>query len=277
MSPSTLAPQGAALSRGEPVVRGARIAPVASMDLQMRGASEEGSIGATSAFIPELALEGGRAFDLAERPGIGWAEDAGDDVIGELTAGSLEREFALADGTLHHEDAADAAEAADVVDAVDEGPPVVISLRGGSSGSMSSGGSVSGAAAQVASRSIEDAYEHGHALLKEGRSADAAAVFDELLARGGRHDLMDNAMYWSGYARAQQGDHRRAIATWQRLPLRFPRSAKVPDALYGMAVAHEVLGEPAVAETLYGQLLAQHPRAEKAGESRKALMRLKPR
>jgi TolA-binding protein len=59
--------------------------------------------------------------------------------------------------------------------------------------------------------------------------------------------------------------------------MRYPRSPKIPDALFGMAVSEEAIGEPAVAETLYEQLVSQYPRAEKVREAKAALSRLRPR
>jgi TolA-binding protein len=113
--------------------------------------------------------------------------------------------------------------------------------------------------------------------LKEGRALEAIAALEDILEKNGAHNLADNAMYWIGWAHAQRGDHKLAVDTWQRLPLRYPRSAKVADALFGMAASHEALGEPAVAETLYEQLVAQHPKAEKVRDAKKALARLRPR
>jgi len=60
------------------------------------------------------------------------------------------------------------------------------------------------------------------------------------------------------------------------LPLRFPRSDKIPDALFGMAVSHEALGEPALAEALYDEVVHSYSKAEKVKDARKALTRLRP-
>ena len=68
-----------------------------------------------------------------------------------------------------------------------------------------------------------------------------------------------------------------AYYAWQKLPAKFPRSDKVPDALFGMAQSHEALGEPAVAEALYDEVVSSYPKAEKLKDAKKALSRLRPR
>ena len=119
-------------------------------------------------------------------------------------------------------------------------------------------------------------YAQAQALLKAGRHEEAVALFEELLRRFPADGYADNAVYWSGFGRQAQRQHRQAIEGWQRLPVRFPRSPKVPDALFGMALSHEALGEPALAEALYDEIVASYPRAEKRRDAQKALKRLRP-
>jgi tol-pal system protein YbgF len=160
-------------------------------------------------------------------------------------------------------------------EADDGSPPVVIRLHGTPDGAADdAGGDTEG---PPSGASIEDSYSWAQARMKEGRYLEAIAVFEDILAKNGAHDLADNSMYWIGWAHQQRGDHKLAVDVWQRLPMRFPKSPKVPDALFGMAVSHEALGEPAVAETIYAQLISQYPKAERVKEARKALLRLRPR
>lgn len=183
---------------------------------------------------------------------------------------------------------ADAADAAytgsnsrgDVVE--DDGsPPVVIKLHGAPASASAGPGSSDARAAAVADvpsfNSVDDAYSWAQMRLKEGRHLEAISALEDIVARSPGHDLADNSVYWIGWAHQQRADHRLAVDVWQRLPLRFARSAKVPDALFGMAQSHEALGEPAVAETLYEQLVAQYPKAERVSDAKKALARLRPR
>jgi hypothetical protein len=43
-----------------------------------------------------------------------------------------------------------------------------------------------------------------------------------------------------------------------------------------MARSHEALGEPALAETLYDELVHAYPQAERLKDAKKALVRLRP-
>ena len=151
----------------------------------------------------------------------------------------------------------------------DEGEaPVVIEMQGSA---------VAAPVGPAIGASPDEAYSWAQTRMREGSYLEAIAALEDIVERHAGHDLCDNAVYWIGWAHAQRSDHKLAIDVWQRLPLGFPSSPKVPDALFGMAVAHEAMGEPAVAETLYEQLVAQYPKAEKVRDARKALGRLRPR
>lgn len=166
----------------------------------------------------------------------------------------------------------------DIVD--DDGaPPVMIKLHGtpASSESSSSSASEQGASDVPSFSSVDEAYSWAQMRLKEGRHLEAISALEDIVTRSPGHDLADNSVYWIGWAHQQRGDHKLAVDVWQRLPLRFARSAKVPDALFGMAQSHEAMGEPAVAETLYEQLIAQYPKADRVRDAKKALARLRPR
>lgn len=161
----------------------------------------------------------------------------------------------------------------------DGSPPVMIKLHGSPASSASSSNDArSSAMPDVPSfSSVDEAYSWAQMRLKEGRHLEAISALEDIVTRSPGHDLADNSVYWIGWAHQQRADHKLAVDVWQRLPLRFARSAKVPDALFGMAQSHEAMGEPAVAETLYEQLVAQYPKAERVGDAKKALARLRPR
>jgi tol-pal system protein YbgF len=152
-------------------------------------------------------------------------------------------------------------------------PPVVLRLRGTPdpvrrAGVVDNGGTGAGAG---------DVYQQAQALLQAGQVAEAEKAFAALLSSHPNHDLADNALYWLSKCKQDRGDHSGAIASWSRLPQRFPRSAKVPDALFGMAMSHEALGEPVLAEVLYDQLVSSYPRAERVVDAKKSLHRLRPK
>jgi TolA-binding protein len=220
----------------------------------------------------EEASLGARAVDLPRRRSASSYDDDRDDRDGR--DGRDERD---------DRDGRDQGSArGDIVD--DDGaPPVMIKLHGSPSGSASEGGTSSRGARESAAldvpsfSSVDEAYSWAQMRLKEGRHLEAISALEDIVTRSPGHDLADNSVYWIGWAHQQRGDHKLAVDVWQRLPLRYGRSAKVPDALFGMAQSHEAMGEPAVAETLYEQLVAQYPKAERVKDAKKALARLRPR
>lgn len=157
-----------------------------------------------------------------------------------------------------------------VVDAASDGDEAVV-IR------MTGDGAASVGAAPPDGAGPEQLYQWAQDRLKAGQLLEAISAFEELEKRHAGHDLADNAAYWIGWAHQSRGDHRLALQVWERLPLKYPKSAKVADALFGMAVSHEAIGEPAVAETLYEQLVRRFPKAEKVRDANRALSRLRPR
>jgi tol-pal system protein YbgF len=128
----------------------------------------------------------------------------------------------------------------------------------------------------AAFQSAEELYGWAQEKRKDARYLEAIAGFEDVVSRFAVHDLADNAAYWVGWCHQQRGDHRLALDVWQKLPAKYPRSAKVPDALFGMGQSHEALGEPALAEALYDEVVSSYPKAEKLKDARKALARLRP-
>jgi TolA-binding protein len=123
---------------------------------------------------------------------------------------------------------------------------------------------------------VEQLYGEAQALFKANDFVAAKRIFDAVVAHHAAHALADNALYWSGRCLQQSGDHKGAIEQWRKLPLRYARSPKVPDALFGMAVSHEASGEMAAARTLYAELVAAYPSAERTSEAQAALARIPP-
>lgn len=123
---------------------------------------------------------------------------------------------------------------------------------------------------------VAGAYAWAQARMKEGRYLEAIAAFEDILAQHREHDLADNALYWIAVCLHERGESRLAIERFQKLPMWFPNSPKLADSLYGLGLAHESLGEPVLAETMYAQLLQLYPRAERARDARRALRRLRP-
>jgi TolA-binding protein len=123
---------------------------------------------------------------------------------------------------------------------------------------------------------VEQLYAEAHDRLKARDVVAAKRIFDGIVAQHKTHGLADNALYWSAECLRMSGEHQAAIDVWRKLPREFPRSPKIPDALFGMAMAHEALGNIPVARTLYAELVAAYPAAERRAEAQAALSRLPP-
>ena len=73
-----------------------------------------------------------------------------------------------------------------------------------------------------------DLYRQGQKALAEARFGDAAALFDQLAAKGGAET--DAALYWKAYAAAKANRKADALESIRRLRSSFPESAWVDDA-----------------------------------------------
>jgi tol-pal system protein YbgF len=105
--------------------------------------------------------------------------------------------------------------------------------------------------------------------------AAAARGFEEVSDRWPEHPLADNAVYWTGVCYLAQGEVALAINELQKVPVRYPRSDKVPDALLQLAEAYQRVGDKESAKAMLTQVVEMYPRAEAAGPAREGLARLK--
>ncbi|MBL93036.1 MAG: hypothetical protein CMH56_14640 [Myxococcales bacterium] len=117
-------------------------------------------------------------------------------------------------------------------------------------------------------------YEWARERLLNHQCERAIPAFKNLMERFPKHDLADNAMYWRAFCFAELGNHKMAKKLWQDFPLTFPRSPKIPDAVYQTATLLEGEGKNKEALTLYRSILKQYPKAEKRKEARAAVRRL---
>jgi TolA-binding protein len=267
-------------SRGEPSREDVDILRERVTRLERRLADMDAKLGLLLAQRPAKdGAPSSRDRALADRSGSGardpYAARGYEPPREEASLGARAVDLPQRGGYQDVEDAVDDRPAADVED---EGEAVVIRLDGRQDPRAApEPTSASGGPQITLGASVDEVYQYGQARMKAGHLLDALAAFEDVTERAPTHDLADNAMYWAGACHAQRANHKLALDVWQRLPIRFPKSPKVPDALYGMAQSHEALGEPALAETLYLEIVTQYPKAEKVREAQKALKRLRPR
>lgn len=83
-----------------------------------------------------------------------------------------------------------------------------------------------------------DNYQVAFELLKEERYDLAAASFKEFLVAFPDSELVDNAQYWLAESYYASSDFEQALADFQVVIDRYPRSSKVPDALLKMGLCN---------------------------------------
>ena len=101
--------------------------------------------------------------------------------------------------------------------------------------------------------------------LHRAKSWDKAIeAFGTFLAKHAASDLADNALYWRGDAWLAKGDARRAVTDFEAVVARYPKGNKAPDALHGLVLAHQKLGETARADKAKQKLLSTYPASDAA-------------
>lgn len=103
---------------------------------------------------------------------------------------------------------------------------------------------------------------------------EAARGFEEVADRWPEHPLADNAVYWTGVCYLAQGEMALAINELQKVPVRYPQSDKVPDALFQLAEAYQRVGDKESARAMLTQVVEMFPAAEAAGPAREQLARI---
>lgn len=117
-------------------------------------------------------------------------------------------------------------------------------------------------------------YELAMRHFKAKQFAAAARGFEEVADRWSDHSLADNALYWTGVCYLEEGENALAINELQKVPVRYPRSDKVPDALFKLAEAYLRVGDKESAKAMLTQVVEIYPHAEAAGRAREGLARL---
>lgn len=112
---------------------------------------------------------------------------------------------------------------------------------------------------QLASPEEEGAYLATFDLLKSGKYDDAIRGFRGMLDRWPNGRYADNAAYWMGEANYVKRDYLAALASFQTVLLRYPASAKLPDAMLKIGLTHTELKQPDMARAAFQQLIARHP------------------
>jgi tol-pal system protein YbgF len=98
--------------------------------------------------------------------------------------------------------------------------------------------------------------------------------FRDFLTANANSDYSDNASYWIGESLYSQKKYREAIAQFDAVVNKFPKSDKVPGALLKKGLAYIALGERAQGIVQLQYVLHEHPNSQEASLARQRLKQL---
>jgi len=98
--------------------------------------------------------------------------------------------------------------------------------------------------------------------------------FRDFVAASPNSDYADNASYWIGESLFSQKKYREAIAQFDAVVNKFPKSDKVPGALLKKGFAYIALGERPQGIVQLQYVLHEHPNSQEASLARQRLKQL---
>jgi tol-pal system protein YbgF len=117
-------------------------------------------------------------------------------------------------------------------------------------------------------------YQAAYRDYQRGNFDLAIEGFTEFLQGNARSDLADNAAYWIGESLFSQKKYREAIAQFDSVVSRYPKSDKVPGALLKKGYAYINIGERAQGVVQLQYVLHEHPRSQEAALARQKLRQM---
>ncbi len=113
----------------------------------------------------------------------------------------------------------------------------------------------------IASAQVEKDFRRSMGLFQNGQNPEAASAFATLAKKYPQHLLASHALYWAGESAARAQQWSTALQNWEELEKRYPRSAYLPEALAGLARAHDNQGNTAKAQGYRNTLVRAFPKA----------------
>lgn len=118
-------------------------------------------------------------------------------------------------------------------------------------------------AAAVSDSATSD-YRAALRLLRERRFEEAGLALSKFVSDNPDHALLDRAMYWLAEVRYATRDYREALAGFENVLKRFPKSEKTPDTLYKLGMCWRRLGSEEQARSYFRRLRTEFPNSEAA-------------
>ena len=118
-------------------------------------------------------------------------------------------------------------------------------------------------------------YEGALSLLRQGVFTEAARRFSAFLRTFADSPLAANAQYWLGECFYGERRFQEAIDEFERVFAFYPFSNKVPASLLKIGYSHLELQQPAMARSVFQQLVRIHPQSPEAGKAQDRLQEVK--
>lgn len=128
--------------------------------------------------------------------------------------------------------------------------------------------------APAASGDPMETYQAAYRDYQRGNYDLAIEGFRDFLSVNRVADLADNAEYWIGESLFSQKKYREAIAQFDSVVSKYPRSDKVPGALLKKGYAYLNIGERAQGIVQLQYVVHEHPNSQEAGLARQRLRQL---
>jgi tol-pal system protein YbgF len=133
---------------------------------------------------------------------------------------------------------------------------------------------VPGSAAPSPSADPLQTYQAAYRDYQRGNFDLAIDGFREFLQGNANSDLADNASYWIGESLFSQKKYREAIAQFDSVVTKYPKSDKVPGALLKKGYAYITINERAQGVVQLQYVLHEHPQSQEASLARQKLKQL---
>ncbi len=117
-------------------------------------------------------------------------------------------------------------------------------------------------------------YQSAYRDYQRGNFDLAIAGFSDFIKQNPGSDLADNSAYWIGECLFSQKKYQDAIAQFDSVVTKYPRSEKVPGALLKKGYAYINLGEKAQGIVQLQYVVHEHPSSQEASLARQKLKQL---
>lgn len=117
-------------------------------------------------------------------------------------------------------------------------------------------------------RSANDAYDLGVKFYKDGQFDAARPQFEAFLKANPNAAGAEDAQFKIAECYFQQRDFKRAIIEYDQFRQKYPKSKKMPAALFKMGLSFEKLGKKDVAATTYKDLITLYPKSQEAAQAK---------